>query len=39
MKKTPTNQYMFLVRGAGCDAGSLSPEQMQATNAGGLCLD
>jgi hypothetical protein len=30
MNKTPTNQYMFLVRGAGCDAGSLSPEQMQA---------
>ena len=30
MKKTPTNQYLFLVRGAGCDAGSLSPEQMQA---------
>jgi hypothetical protein len=29
MKKTLTNQYMFLVRGAGCDAGSLSPEQMQ----------
>lgn len=30
MKKTPTNQYMFLVRGPGCDTGSLSPEQMQA---------
>ncbi len=30
MKKTLTSQYMFLVRGAGCDAGSLSPEQMQA---------
>lgn len=30
MKKTPTNQYMFLVRGASCDSGSLSPEQMQA---------
>jgi hypothetical protein len=30
MKKTPTNQYMFLVRGAACDAASLSPEQMQA---------
>lgn len=30
MKKTPTNQYMFLVRGATCDAGSLSPEQMEA---------
>ena len=29
MKKTLTNQYMFLVRGAGCDAGGLSPEQMQ----------
>lgn len=29
MKKTLTNQYMFLVRGAACDAGSLSPEQMQ----------
>ena len=30
MKKTLTNQYMFLVRGAGCDSGSLSPEKMQA---------
>lgn len=30
MKKSLTNQYMFLVRGAGCDAGNLSPEQMQA---------
>ena len=30
MKKTLTNQYMFLVRGAACDGGSLSPEQMQA---------
>ena len=30
MKKTLTNQYMFLVRGASCDSGSLSPEQMQA---------
>ena len=30
MKKTPTNQYMFLVRGASCDSGSLSPEKMQA---------
>lgn len=30
MKKSLTNQYMFLVRGAGCDGGSLSPEQMQA---------
>jgi hypothetical protein len=29
MKKTLTNQYMFLVRGASCDGGSLSPEQMQ----------
>jgi len=29
MKKSLTNQYMFLVRGAACDAGSLSPEQMQ----------
>ena len=29
MKKTLTNQLMFLVRGAGCDAGNLSPEQMQ----------
>jgi hypothetical protein len=30
MKKTLTNQYLFLVRGASCDAGDLSPEQMQA---------
>ena len=30
MKKSLTNQYMFLVRGAGCEGGSLSPEQMQA---------
>ena len=30
MKKTPTNQFMFLVRGATCDGGDLSPEQMQA---------
>jgi hypothetical protein len=30
MKKTLTNQYMFLVRGASCDHGGLSPEQMQA---------
>jgi len=30
MKKTLTNQFMFLVRGAACDGGSLSPEQMQA---------
>jgi hypothetical protein len=29
MKKTLTNQYMFLVRGAACDGGSRSPEQMQ----------
>lgn len=29
MKKSLTNQYMFLVRGTGCDNGSLSPEQMQ----------
>ena len=29
MKKSLTNQYIFLVRGAACDAGSLSPEQMQ----------
>ena len=29
MKKTLTNQYIFLVRGAACDAGSHSPEQMQ----------
>jgi hypothetical protein len=30
MKKTLTNQYMFLARGASCDSGELSPEQMQA---------
>ena len=30
MKNTPTNQYMFLVQGAGCQDGGLSPEQMQA---------
>jgi hypothetical protein len=30
MKKTLTGQYMFLVRGAACDGGDLSPEQMQA---------
>jgi hypothetical protein len=30
MKKTLTNQFMFLVRGAACDGGGLSPEQMQA---------
>ena len=29
MKKTLTNQFMFLVRGAACDGVSLSPEQMQ----------
>ena len=31
MKKTLTNQYMFLIRGGGCDASDkISPEQMQA---------
>lgn len=30
MKKTPTNQYMFLARGPSCENKSLSPEQMQA---------
>ena len=30
MKKTPTSQYMFLVRGGSCDGGGRSPEQMQA---------
>ena len=30
MKKTPTNQYMFLVRGGACHNTQLSPEQMQA---------
>jgi hypothetical protein len=30
MKSTPTNQYMFLVRGGACQDGGLSPEQMQA---------
>jgi hypothetical protein len=30
MKKSLTNQYMFLVRGASCDHSGLSPEQMQA---------
>lgn len=30
MKNTPTNQYMFLVQGAGCQDGGLSAEQMQA---------
>jgi len=30
MKKSLTNQYLFLVRGASCDGGDLSPEQMQA---------
>jgi len=29
MKKSLTNQYLFLVRGAACDSSSLSPEQMQ----------
>jgi hypothetical protein len=29
MKKSPTHQFMFLVRGASCDT-PLSPEQMQA---------
>ena len=29
MKKTLTGQYMFLFRGASCDAGGLSPEQME----------
>ncbi|MGB8170389.1 MAG: YciI family protein [Chthoniobacteraceae bacterium] len=30
MKESPTNQYMFLVRGACGHAAGLSPEQMQA---------
>jgi hypothetical protein len=30
MKKTLTNQYMFLAKGASCDHAGLSPEQMQA---------
>ena len=30
MKNTPTNQYMFLVQGHGCQDGGLSAEQMQA---------
>ena len=30
MKKTLTSQYIYLVRGASCDGGGLSPEQMQA---------
>ena len=30
MKNTPTNQYMFLVRGGACQDSGLSPEQMQA---------
>jgi hypothetical protein len=30
MKTTPTNQYMFLVRGGACRDSDLSPEQMQA---------
>jgi len=29
MKKTPINQYMFLVQGGGCTDGGLSAEQMQ----------
>jgi hypothetical protein len=29
MKNTPTDQYMFLVRGGACHDGGLSPEQMQ----------
>ena len=29
MKNVPTNQYMFLVRGGGCNSSELSPEQMQ----------
>jgi len=29
VKKTPTGQYMFLVRGSSCDGGAPSPEQMQ----------
>ncbi len=29
MKNTPTNQYMFLVQGPGCQDGGLSAEQMQ----------
>jgi hypothetical protein len=30
MKKSLTNQYLFLVRGGSCDAAGTSPEQMQA---------
>lgn len=30
MKASPTNQYLFLVRGSPCQEGGLSPEQMQA---------
>jgi hypothetical protein len=30
MKELPTNQHMFLVRGAPCQRGGLSPQQMQA---------
>jgi hypothetical protein len=30
MKTTPTDNYMFLVRGGSCQDGGLSPEQMQA---------
>ena len=30
MKTTPTNQYMFLVQGGGCNDSGLSAEQMQA---------
>jgi hypothetical protein len=30
MKTTPTNQYLFLVRGGACHSSDLSPEQMQA---------
>lgn len=30
MKTTPTNQFMFLVRGGACQDSALSPEQMQA---------
>ncbi len=30
MKKSVTNQYMFLVRGGACSSGEPSPQQMQA---------
>jgi len=30
MKNTPTNQYMFLVKGGSCNDSGLSAEQMQA---------